>query len=226
MSAKNDRHTGRLGPLRVLLVTDGRGEPARIEALAAAAVAGGVRAVQVRESRLPARQLAVLCERLRQILEPVGGLVLVNDRVDVAAAGCAHGAHVGHRSLTPRHARRALGQAAWLGSSVHDRDQLQEAAAARCDYAVLAPVWPTVSKPGAPALGPERAGAWTAAAGLPVLWLGGVDPDRAASIGDLPAARRPVGIAVCSAICAAADPTAAALALVAACSWAGRAEHG
>ena len=49
------------------------------------------------------------CARLSPTLEDVGGALLVNDRVDVACAGAAHGAQVGHRSLTPAAARAALG---------------------------------------------------------------------------------------------------------------------
>jgi len=206
--------------LRVLLVTDGRGDAARLQAIVRAAVAGGLRVVQLREPGMNARQLEQLCARLSPVLEAVGGWLLVNDRVDVAAAGCAHGAHVGHRSLTPALARSVLGPTAPLGMSVHDAGQLAEAVAARCSYALLAPVWPTSCKSGVAALGPRRAGVLTAAVELPVLWLGGVTPQRARSIGELPPRLRPHGVAVRSAICEADDPRRAAAELVSSCAWA------
>lgn len=200
----------RLDALRVVLVTDGRGDVARLERIVVAAIAGGVRAVQVRERTLTARQLALLGDRLLRVLEPVRGLAIVNDRIDVALAGHYHGVQVGHRSLPAATARVLCADLCLLGSSVHDADSLEDAARARCDWAILAPVWPTSSKPGAPSLGTARAAVLTQDARLPVLWLGGVTPERASD------ARREgaVGVAVRSALCDAADPESIARALV------------
>lgn len=198
-----------LAALRVMLVTDGQGDVARIERIVAASIAGGIRAVQVRERTLTARQLALLGDRLRRLLEPVDGLAIVNDRIDVALAGHFHGVQVGHRSLPAATARVLCAERCLVGSSVHDAESLEDAARARCDWAILAPVWPTSSKPGAPSLGAARAGVLTQGATLPVLWLGGVTPERA------PIARREGahGVAVRSALCDAADPEAVARAL-------------
>jgi thiamine-phosphate diphosphorylase len=199
-----------LDALRVLLVTDGRGDVDRLRDLVQAAVAGGVRAVQLREPNLAARRLAELASELLPLLVDVGGYLLVNDRVDVAAAGHAHGAQVGHRSLSPRDARTALGASRLLGCSVHDERQLADAASAGADFAVLAPVFATASKPGVEPLGMERAGRCTAAAQVPVLWLGGVTPANVARIVSLPRDHRPCGVAVLGGICHAVDPRAAA----------------
>lgn len=196
--------------LRVLLVTDGDGDVDRLRGLVRAAVAGGVRAVQLREPHLSARQLADLAAELRPVLTEVGGYLLLNDRVDVVAAGHAHGAQVGHRSLSPRDAKSVLGAGQLLSCSVHDEQQLAEAASAGADFAVLAPVFATSSKPGVVPLGVKLAGRWTAAAQVPVLWLGGVTPANVATIANLPPEQRPCGVAVLSGICHAADPRAAA----------------
>jgi thiamine-phosphate pyrophosphorylase len=201
-----------LAALRVLVITDGRGDPGRIEAVVAAAVAGGVRGVQVREPELSARELAALCARLRPLLTGCGGLLLVNDRADVAAAGLADGVHLGGRSLPVDAVRRFLPRPALVGSAAHDLAELERAADGGADFATLSPVWPTRSKPGHPGLGPERAAAWTRAARVPVLWLGGVD---AARIRSLPAPR-PFGYAVLSTVFGAADPRARAAELCAA----------
>jgi thiamine-phosphate pyrophosphorylase len=205
MPAKQDR-SRMLDCLRLVLVTDGRGDLPRLEAIVAAAVAGGVRCVQLRESHWSARMLLAATERLGALLSHAGGLLLVNDRIDVAMAGHAHGAQVGHRSLPPEMARRVLGPSAILGYSAHDQAELDLAAAAGCDFALLSPVWATTSKPGMPHLGEARATALTGTARLPVVWLGGVCPPAAARIGDLPPHQRPAGIAVRSAIMSAEDP--------------------
>lgn len=202
--------------LRLMLITDGAGDLDRVARCIAAAVDGGVRCVQLREPRWTARALLRACERLTPLLDAVGGLLLVNDRVDVAAARAAHGAQVGHRSLPPDLAREVLGPRAVLGYSAHDQDELALAARAGCDFALLSPVWPTASKPGAAFLGPERAARLTAAAALPVLWLGGIDERTVHALAAVPTAGRPIGVAVRSALTQADDPAAAARRLLAA----------
>jgi thiamine-phosphate diphosphorylase len=201
-----------LSALRVMLVTDGLGDLGRLRRLVIAATAGGVRTVQLREPSLSARALAELAAELRPVLAEVDGLLLVNDRVDVAAAGHAHGAQVGYRSLSPRDARSVLGPKLRMGCSVHDAVQLADAAAAHADFAVLAPVFATASKPDVQPLGLAAAGRLTANAAVPMVWLGGMTPATVATIGSLPPDQRPTGIAVLRGICSAADPRAAAAA--------------
>jgi thiamine-phosphate pyrophosphorylase len=202
-----------LPPPRLLLVTDGVGDVARLRGIVGAAIAGGVRAVQLREPSWSVRQLAAVALELQPLLRAVGGQLFVNDRVDVAAAGCCDGVQVGHRSLPPAAARLALAGRAGVGVPSHDPEELAAAAAAGADFALLSPVWTTASKPGHNGLGPARAGAWTADARLPVLWLGGVTAERIAAVRALPPQHRPVGFAVRGALCEAADVAAAAAAL-------------
>lgn len=198
--------------LRLCLITDGEGDPARLERIVLQALAGGVTCVQLREPKWSARLLLQLCERLRPHCDRHQALLLVNDRIDVAATGVPHGAQIGHRSLPAELARRQLPAPAVLGLSTHDAGELDLAAAAGCDFALLSPVWPTTSKP-APHLGPVRAAQLTAAARLPVLWLGGIGSAQVQMLQDVPVAGRPIGIAVRSAIMRATDPTAAAAGL-------------
>ena len=201
--------------LRLILVTDGRGDLGRIDEVVAGAMEGGCRCVQLREPGWSARRFEAACARLLPALERVGGALLVNDRVDLACADLAHGAQVGHRSLTPAAAREALGVRGLLGYSAHDARELEEAAAAGCDFAVLAPIWQTASKPGVTPLGVAAAGELTAGASLPVVWLGGVSVAHSAHLRGLPAGRCPAGLAAMGALMAAADPAEVAAALLA-----------
>lgn len=198
--------------LALVLITDGRGDLARLERIVTAAVDGGVRCVQLREPTWSARQLADCASRLRSRLEKAGGLLLVNDRVDVAAAGHAHGVWLGRRSLPAEQARAVLGADSIVAFSAHDQAELAAAAAAGCDFASLSPVWATASKPGQRPLGIETATLWTRAVALPVVWLGGITAAQAGPVGASPAA----GAAVLSSIMAAADPHRAAADLLAA----------
>lgn len=210
--------------LRLLFVTDGRGDEARVVSTVERAVRGGCRAVQLREPAWSASQMFDCASRLLPLLRTEGGLLFVNDRCDLAACGACDGAQVGVRSLPPDLARIAVGERAWLGVSCHDAAELAEAAVARADFALLSPVWPTGSKPGHGGLSVARAGSLTAGAGLPVLWLGGISAARAKEVHELPLAQRPVGVAVMSAIADAADPEAAVRGLLHAWSSVVRAE--
>jgi len=199
-----------LDALRLLFVTDGRGDESRVVASVERAVRGGCRAVQLREPAWSAAQMAECAARLRPLLHDVGGLLFANDRCDLAACGACDGAQVGVRSLPPALARRAVGEGAWLGVSCHDATELARAKAAGADFALLSPVWPTGSKPGHGGLAVARAGLLTEGAGLPLLWLGGVTAARADEVRELPVTQRPVGIAVMSAIADANDAEGAA----------------
>ena len=203
-----------LDALSVLFVTDGTGDERRICALVEAALRGGVRAVQLREPLMSAAQLARVCERLMSPIRAVGGVLLVNDRCDLVAAGLCDGAQVGHRSLPVALARRACGPDALLGASCHSQLELENAATAGADFALLSPVWATTSKPGLPGLGSVLAGEWTRTSPLPCLWLGGCSALRAPEVEALPLSQRPIGIAAISAIADAEDPEHAASSLV------------
>lgn len=198
--------------LRLVLVTDGRGDVERLVELLAAAVEGGLRTVQLREPTLAMPAFEVLCARALELLRPVGGAVLVNDRVELAERAAVAGVHLGARSIPVTVARRRLGTTAWIGFSAHDGAQIAAAAAQGADYVSLSPVWPTSSKPGAPALGLPTALRLAQAAPLPVVLLGGIDEARASSLRGVWTG----GVAVRSAITEAADPRRAAAALCAA----------
>jgi thiamine monophosphate synthase len=83
-------------------------------------------------------------------------------------------------------AGRPLPATQWVGASCHDVDELQLASRLGVDFAVLGPVLPTATHPGAPALGWARFADLVEAAALPVYALGGVGPadlDRARGCG-------------------------------------------
>ena len=94
------------------MITDGAGDLSRLLIAVRAAFAGGCRCVQVREPGWSGRQLWDACAALRPVVRDHEGLLLVNDRLDLARADGADGAQVGHRSLPPEAARHALGSGA------------------------------------------------------------------------------------------------------------------
>lgn len=188
--------------LGLVWVTDGEGDVVRVLETARAVIRGGVRTVQLREPKWTALQCIEVCSALRPLLDEVGGILMVNDRADVAAAGFCHGVHLGRHSLPVANVRRFLPKDLIIGFSAHDEDDLRRAREAGAHYVSLSPVLPTSCKPGAAHLGPDLARRWTREAGLPVVWLGGVDLDSLPTLAPVPAA----GIAVRSALAASDDP--------------------
>jgi thiamine-phosphate pyrophosphorylase len=162
----------------------------------------------------PARELHDWTARA---LDVVGdrALLLVNDRVDVAAALFARGVagvHLGARDTPPTDARRLLGDGPLVGLSTHSAADVARAFDEPVDYLGFGPVFPTPTKGYARGLGPEAA--WIAAQGSPrpVFAIGGIAPANADELDHV--GRACVG----AAILAAPDPAAAARSIRAALS--------
>lgn len=178
--------------------------------VALAALEGGATAIQLRAPELDDEALAPLATKLAERCREAGVLFVVNDRVPVAVASGADGAHVGQDD-DPRSARGLLGPDRVLGISVGDAAQAHEAAAFGADYLGVT-VWSTATKPDATSAGLEGVREVVAATSLPVVGIGGIDLSNAAEVVRAGAA----GVAVISGVAAAQDPVAATRTLAAA----------
>ena len=176
------------------------------------AVAGGATMIQVRLKDAPAREVLGLARAL------VGALsvpVIVNDRVDVALAAGAAGAHLGQEDLPLDRLRPLVPPGFLLGLSVGSTAEAERARAVPADYWSVGPCFATDTKPDAgPPLGAAgfAALAGLAPAGVPVIAIGGITAATAGSLARAGAA----GLAVVAAVWRASDPAAAARALCAA----------
>lgn len=159
---------------RLIAITDpGRAtlaeHVAAYQALAARLPRGAL-AVQLRAPGEPVRLWLGWGEVLRRVTDAAGGLLVVNDRLDVALAIGAHAVHLGERSVRPEDARALLGDDAWVSRAVHD----PAAALGPCDAALLSPIFASPGK--GPPLGLPALRAFCAArSGVAVYALGGVD---------------------------------------------------
>jgi thiamine-phosphate pyrophosphorylase len=173
------------------------------------ALAGaGVDGFQVRAKGLADSALLAFAESVIAAVRPMGAVVVVNDRVDIALASGADGVHLGGDDLPVAVARR-LAPGLLIGATCRDRDQVRRAAADGAGYAGFGPVFTTASKTGLPA--PLGAEAVRAAAGiLPLIGIGGIDAATARTVREAGAA----GVAVIGAIWRRPDPVVAAKELV------------
>jgi thiamine-phosphate pyrophosphorylase len=174
--------------------------------VASAALAAGAPVVQMRcKSRTDAELYELVC-RVVELAGPTDATVLVNDRVDVALAAGAHGAHVGEHDLPVPLARKVLGAAAVVGGTARDPAVARAHEAAGASYVGVGPTFATRSKEGLPALlGPRRVGEIAAAVDIPVIAIAGVTVDRVPELLDAGV----YGVAVIGAVGDADDPFAA-----------------
>jgi len=212
MSA-HDRRVASPADWGVYLVTDrGQTNGRPLLDVVAAALDGGIRAVQLRERDLPARRLFELATHMRALTTYAGAALLINERVDVALACAADGVQLPRHGMSIVDARQLLGADRLIGVSTHAPAEVADAAAGGADFAVFGPIFDTPSKRAyGPPLGLDALGAARAAAPrLPLFAIGGIDAARAAAVRGHGAA----GSAVIRTVLGAADPAAAARALV------------
>jgi len=144
----------------------------------------GLAAVVVREHDLELRLRRALVAHLAE----VDGLTVISSRLpDPSAMGVQLAAH---QAAVP----------GWHGRSCHDVDDVRRAAAEGARYATLSPYAATASKPGHGP--PLDADAFARDDGIPVLALGGIDPDNAHAAREAGAH----GVAVMGAVMRARDP--------------------
>jgi thiamine-phosphate pyrophosphorylase len=191
-----------------MLVTDDRLVAGRdLVALARAAEAGGVTAVQLRLKSMPAREQVALARALVAALHVP---VLVNDRPDIALAAGAAGVHLGPDDLPVALARAIAPPGFVIGASVGS--DAEAAAAVEADYWGIGPWRVTTTKADAgTGLGADGFARLTRlaqlAGGKPCLAIGAVRPD------DVPLVHRAggAGVAVVSGILGNSDIREAAI---------------
>jgi thiamine-phosphate pyrophosphorylase len=104
---------------------------------------GGVRLLQYRAKRLPARSALAHARALRQTFP--GLKLIMNDRADLCLAAGFDGVHVGQDDLWPEMVRGLIGSRI-VGVSTHSPEQVAEASAGPADYVAIGPVFATGSK--------------------------------------------------------------------------------
>ena len=118
----------------------------RSEEIVEAALANGVRAVQVREKGGSARRALEIALAVRRLPRRPDALLIGNARNDNALAAQADGVHLGQEDVPVAEARRLLGEALLIGLSITDAAQLAAPDAATVDYLGVGAIYPTGSK--------------------------------------------------------------------------------
>ncbi len=187
----------------VYLVTDAKLSAGRSTVeIVECAIDGGVDVVQLREKDETARKRYELGRELRKLTTEADVPLIVNDRIDLAAAIDADGVHLGDDDLPVSIAREQLGEEAIVGRSISTPAAAHEAERAGADYLGVGAVYGTTSKETDSEIGLDRIRAVREATDLPFVGIGGIAPDNAGPVIEAGAD----GVAVISAITAADDP--------------------
>jgi thiamine-phosphate pyrophosphorylase len=203
-----DSRRERLRRARLYFVTDVR---PGLEELLAAALAGGVDMLQLRDKSASDDELVRAAAVFRRLCDEHDALFWLNDRPDLVAACGADGVHVGQDDMPASEARAVAGDEVLVGLSTHSPAQLDAAlSAGEADQLSVGPVWATPTKEGRPAAGLDYVRHAARVAGeRPWFAIGGIDLGNVREVTAAGASR----VVVVRAIRDADDPCAAAAAL-------------
>ncbi|MCL2601541.1 MAG: thiamine phosphate synthase [Treponema sp.] len=169
----------------------------KLERILEEAIEGGVGIVQLREKTASSREFYEIARAALAITKARGVPLVVNDRLDIALAAGVDGVHVGQTDLPLSAVKRIAGSKLFVGVSAGTVTDAIAAENDGADYIGAGAVFPTTSKDDAgKAIGVERLAEICAAVRIPVVAIGGISLDNAASVMQAGVA----GVAVISAI--------------------------
>lgn len=134
--------------------------------------------VQIREKDLSGRNLERIVTKVLSLARGSATKILVNDRVDVALACGAAGVQLPSQGLPVASVRTICPPGFIVGVSTHSLREALEASENGAHFVLFGPVFPTLSKPGAPPVGLEALADVVQQTPVPVYALGGITPER------------------------------------------------
>jgi thiamine-phosphate pyrophosphorylase len=178
-----------------------------LEEVVIQAVKGGAAYVQLREKEISTRFFVEEAKRIIKLLEPYKVPLIINDRIDVALACGAEGVHIGQEDMPYEIVRKLMGPKAIIGLSVETWEDVLVSQELDVNYIGLSPVFSTPTKT-------DTKGAWgldglvkiKAFSRHPLVAIGGINESNVSEVVKSGADC----VAVVSAICAVANPEAAA----------------
>ncbi|MFP4379068.1 MAG: thiamine phosphate synthase [Candidatus Sumerlaeia bacterium] len=169
--------------LRLMAIVSLPEHPRKNLAHIGALLEGGVGAIMLRDHDAEDGAFLKQARKLREITAKHQALLIINKRVNIAEVCGADGVHLGFRSLPWEQARSAIGPERLLGFSTHNLDEIDRAREAGADYVTYGPVFPTPSKAGlVECCGLDGLREACAHATIPVLALGGINPENAEAL--------------------------------------------
>ena len=174
------RFSARMYGLYVIIdpeVTKGR-DPVTV---AAGALTGGARALQLRDKLREKGSILPLARSLRELCAEHDAILIINDHPDLAAIVDADGLHVGQGDLPVAEARQILNPRQIIGRSNHTLDEVLQSQAQGVDHIAVGAIYPTTTKAsirGRAPTGPEFVRTVKEVAKVPVVAIGGINQEN------------------------------------------------
>jgi len=176
-----------------------------------AALSGGVEQIIIREKHMDGARLLAFASKVREITHQYQAKLIIHSQADIAKAVGADGVHLASSDIAEIPAMRD-----WLdmpnmslSTSCHNLKEVLKSHQYGASFAMLSPVFPTKSHPGAPALGLDTFKQIAEASPLPIIALGGIHANNRSQLAGF-------SIATIRAILHAKNPKQAAQALLSA----------
>lgn len=170
------------------------------------AIEGGVTMVQLREKSASSRKFYEQAVRIKEITGRYGVPLIVNDRIDIALAIGADGVHIGQSDLPAAVARKIIGRDMLLGVSASSVSEALQAQLDGADYLGVGAMFHTGTKKDAQIVSMEELKRIRQAVRVPIVAIGGINRENAASFREA----KIDGLAVVSAIISQPDIKGAA----------------
>ncbi|QYO66280.1 thiamine phosphate synthase [Leptolyngbya sp. 7M] len=106
----------------------------------------GARFIQLRDKTMPSGELLYEAKNALEEAKKHNARLIINDRADIALLAGADGVHLGQDDLSPKEARKLLGENAIIGISTHSLEQASAAADEPIDYIAIGPIFATETK--------------------------------------------------------------------------------
>ena len=101
----------------------------------------GIRWIQLRYEgrRMTDTEVMAAAKEAKKICDARGCVLIINDRVEIAAAVDAHGVHLGKEDMPVREARRLLGENKIIGGTANTLEDIRKHHLEGADYIGLGP---------------------------------------------------------------------------------------
>lgn len=195
--------------LRLYVICGEGDSPCEVIEKSEAAVAGGATALQLRVKSWTARETYETALKLKEICRVGGALLIVNDRLDIALAAGADGAHLGQKDIPAEAARAVAGPDFIIGGTARTPELAREAERLGADYIGCGAAFATATKSDAVVIGPAGIAKTLSAVNIPSVAIGGIELSNLRELAGCGAD----GIALSSAVMCSRDPEKASLSL-------------
>lgn len=170
------------------------------------AIKGGCTVVQLREKHATSREFYQLALSLKRITGYYGIPLIINDRLDIAAAVNAEGVHLGRKDLPADIARAVLGEEKIIGVSANNLQAAINAELDGADYIGVGAVFQTSTKTDTKPVTIDKLKEIRSAVKIPMVAIGGIKRSNISQLNGTGIN----GVAVVSAVIGSKNITAAA----------------